>query len=583
MTARTTDNYLNGTTNKTNEDSGLDDSGSISERVLSRIFLGLVAALFVHCPEALIFAAFVVTLETIFERVFVRLAFDVSAWFRRLWYLRRLEIAPGYNFAIGHTKPLFEAVGKYPCTWDLFAKWSVAAQPRPVRVQIFTRHCVVIADPVSIKRVFNTNIKNYGKDTEFAYNPFLDILGTGLVTSEGESWRRQRQRISQALRMEILDDVVDISTRAVNRLSEKLEKIRGTGKEIELAEEFRLLTLQVIGEAILSLSPEESDEVMPELYLPIMEECNRRSLEPWRTFLPTKAFFEHKSRVKKLNAYITKLIRKRWKTKHSATAVPNENDSIDNPHADILDRVLADVPKSEYGPEVERQMCDEIKTFLLAGHETSAAMLIWTMWELTKSPEKMKIATDEAKRVYKNFSSSSSSPSSPLSKKQTTTATTTKEEKEGRDHPSRDELNQLEYIVGALKESLRLYSVVPVVTRKCLGDDYLGGDFIPKGTTVIISVQGVHHREDLWKNAQYFEPKRFVGNETDETGNYSYLPFIQGPRNCLGQYLALLEARVVMANLLRKFTFKSSRESNGAKHTKMIPIAPNDGMWFTVS
>merc|ERR1712196_595176 len=110
--------------------------------------------------------------------------------------------------------------------------------------------------------------------------------------------------------------------------------------------------------------------------------------------------------------------------------------------------------------------------------------------------------------------------------------------------PSRDELNGLEYIVGALKESLRLYSVVPVVTRKCLGDDYLGGEFVPKGTTVII--------------------------------------FVQGARNCLCQYLALLEARVVMANLLRKFKFTSSRETNGAKHTKMIPIAPADGIWFTV-
>jgi cytochrome P450 len=297
---------------------------------------------------------------------------------------------------------------------------------------------------------------------------------------------------------------------------------------------------------------------MPNLYLPIMEECNRRSLEPWRAYLPNKEYFDHKDKVKKLNAYVIKLIRQRWKLKHSVTATPNADDSIDNPHADILDRVLADVPKSEYGPEVERQMCDEIKTFLLAGHETSAAMLIWTTWELAKAPEKMKIATEEAKKVYKNS------------------------EKKNKKTPSRDDLNGLEYIVGALKESLRLYSVVPVVTRKCLGDDYLGGEFIPKGTTVIISVQGVHHREDLWENAQAFEPRRFVGNETDETGNYSYLPFIQGPRNCLGQYLALLEARVVMANLLRKFKFTSSRETNGAKHTKMIPIAPADGIWFTV-
>ena len=125
--------------------------------------------------------------------------------------------------------------------------------------------------------------------------------------------------------------------------------------------------------------------------------------------------------------------------------------------------MLADVPKSEYGPEVERQMCDEIKTFLLAGHETSAAMLIWTMWELVKARGEDENCYEEAKKVYKNS------------------------EKKNRKTPSRDELNGLEYIVGALKESLRLYSVVPVVTRKCLGDDYLGGEFVPKGTTVIIS------------------------------------------------------------------------------------------------
>jgi len=541
--------------------SGIFSSGEddVFEHVSKRVMLGAVAALAVYQRESLIILALMILLEPIFSRVGVKGTSDICGWLRRLFYLSKLNCAPGFIPFIGHTVPLSRAVGAYPCTWDLFAFWSTAKAPKPVRVQIFTRHCVVVADPEPIKRVFNSNIKNYGKDTEFAYNPFLDILGTGLVTSEGESWKRQRGRISQALRMEILDDVVDIATRAVDRLCVKLEKIRGTGEEIELAEEFRLLTLQGIGEAILSLSPEESDEVMPNLYLPIMEECNRRSLEPWRAYLPNKEYFEHKNRVKKLNAYVIKLIRQRWKLKHSVTATPNADDSIDNPHADILDRVLADVPKSEYGPEVERQMCDEIKTFLLAGHETSAAMLIWTTWELVKAPEKMKIATEEAKKVYKNS-----------------------EKKNNNKTPSRDELNGLEYIVGALKESLRLYSVVPVVTRKCLGDDYLGGEFIPKGTTVIISVQGVHHREDLWKNAQEFEPKRFVGNDTDETGNYSYLPFIQGPRNCLGQYLALLEARVVMANLLKKFKFTSSRETNGAKHTKMIPIAPADGIWFTV-
>ena len=285
---------------------------------------------------------------------------------------------------------LFKAVGSYPCTWDLFARWGASAAPKPARVQIFQRHCVVVADPDLVKRVMQVNLKNYKKDTEFSYEPFLEILGTGLVTSEGETWREQRQRISSALRVEILDDIIAIATRAVDRLSEKLERVRGKNEPVELAEEFRLLTLQVIAEAILSLTPEQSDEVMPNLYLPIMEECNRRSLEPWRKYLPTSEWFAHRTRVAMLNEYIVNLIRGRWKKRTSGEA--NEN-------PDILDRVLASVEVEDYGADIEEQMCYEIKTFLLAGHETSAAMLIWTTWELVNNEEKMAKAVAEANKV----------------------------------------------------------------------------------------------------------------------------------------------------------------------------------------
>ncbi len=165
---------------------------------------------------------------------------------------------------------------------------------------------------------------------------------------------------------------------------------------------------------------------MPNLYLPIMEECNRRSLEPWRKFLPTPEWFAHRKRVAMLNAYIIDMIRARWKKRMSG---------VKNPNPDILDRVLASVDEDEYGAEVERQMCFEIKTFLLAGHETSAAMLIWTTWELVNNEEKMKKAVDEAKRVFAEVKPGAL--------------------------PTRKQLDKLDYNVSALKESLRLYSVVP--------------------------------------------------------------------------------------------------------------------------
>ena len=354
-----------------------------------------------------------------------------------------------------------------------------------------------------------------------------------------------RGSISKALRVEILDDIIGIATRATERVCAKLDVVKGMGVSVDMENEFRLLTLQVIGEAILSLSPEESDELFPSLYLPIMDECNARSLSPWRTYIPNRDWFTHRWRVKQLDNAIIDIIRARWKQKQAGENVPD----------DILERVLDQVDKSEYGAGVETQLCYEIKTFLLAGHETSAAMLTWTMYELSRDEAAMRRVVSEAERVFGKLDQGAL--------------------------PTRDSLASLEYSLAALKETLRLYSVVPVVTRVAEEDDDLGGVKVPAGTTVIMSLQGVHHREDLWEDPLTYKPERFL--DIDENEGFKFLPFIQGPRNCLGQYLALLEARVVLGTLVKRYAFKSGSAENGKKHTKAIPIAPANGMHFTVS
>ena len=124
--------------------------------------------------------------------------------------------------------------------------------------------------------------------------------------------------------------------------------------------------------------------------------------------------------------------------------------------------------------------------------------------------------------------------------------------------------------------------MVPVVTRVAVEDDDLGGVAIPAGTTVIMSLQGVHHRPDLWPDPLSYLPDRFMDENFDENEGFKFLPFIQGPRNCLGQYLAMLEARVVLGTLVSKYDFTSASAKNAKKHTKAIPIAPANGAWFFV-
>ena len=157
---------------------------------------------------------------------------------------------------------------------------------------------------------FQTRYKLYDKDLDFSYKPFLSILGTGLVTANGDHWQKQRILMAPALRVDMLDAILPIAKRGVERMCVKLEEFRGTDTPVDVQAEFHLLTLQIIGEAVLSLPPEECDNVFPNLYIPVMEESNHRVLAPWRNLYPTTVW-QYNSRVRRLNSYIINILRER--------------------------------------------------------------------------------------------------------------------------------------------------------------------------------------------------------------------------------------------------------------------------------
>lgn len=151
--------------------------------------------------------------------------------------------------------------------WEKMNEWVLAEPAGIVKVRALNVYMVIVGSPQGMKQVFQTKQRDYGKDVSLSYQHFLNILGagptSGLVTAEGEHWRRQRSLMGPTLRTDILDAVIGIGKRAADRLSQKLEAHRASGEILDMEEEFRLLTLQVIGEAMLSLPPEECDEVLP--------------------------------------------------------------------------------------------------------------------------------------------------------------------------------------------------------------------------------------------------------------------------------------------------------------------------------
>jgi cytochrome P450 family 4 len=135
-------------------------------------------------------------------------------------------------------------------------------------------------------------------------------------------------------------------------------------------------------------------------------------------------------------------------------------------------------------------------------------------------------------------------------------------------------LDNLKYTENCLLESLRKYSNVPTVVRKAAQDVKLGEYFIPKGATIMVNMQGVHHNPEFWPEPMVYKPERHFGMYKP----YTFLPFIDGNRKCLGHLLSRLESKVVLSMLVQNYDFQiTNPDEAGLKHAYMIPIIPKNG------
>jgi beta-ring hydroxylase len=440
--------------------------------------------------------------------------------------------------------------------WDTMAKW-VLTYGNTYKFLLFGEEAICIADPQLLKIVLQSKLNTFKKDTEWTYRPFLVLLGKGIVTSEGNEWLKQRTLLATHLKKDILTEVPDMALRAVQRLNEKLNAARNSGKAIEMSEEFRHLTLQVIAEAVLSLTPEESDSTFAKMYLPIVQEGNLRTWHPYREYLVFMPdWWKFQADVKKLNDYVEGLIKTRWNLKQKELADPPKSVR----KTDILDKLLSIFTPTEWNDEVIEQVRDQIKTFILAGHETSASMLTWSFYELTRS---------EGSHYLDNILREASS----------VFASCRDSKGKINNVPSMDILSGLNYTECCLRESLRLYSVVPTVVRKTAEDVQLDEYFVSKGSTIMVNIQGMHHNPKYWPEPQRYKPERFQ----KEPAPYTFLPFVEGPRMCLGQYLSLLETKIVLSVLLSNYRFELVNPTEASKkHEYMIPIIPATGHYVKV-
>jgi cytochrome P450 len=335
------------------------------------------------------------------------------------------------------------------------------------------------------------------------------VLGQGLLLAEGEEWRRQRRTLAPAFAPRTLPIVARHAALAAERW---VARLSAQEEPIDLLAELQYLTLEVAGRALFSLETERFAAAMRRLLVGYGADLGRPStldilLPPW---LPSPRDLRRRG------------FRRRWRALLGDIIAERKSRAAAAPAGDLFDLIAAARdPESGKGFS-EEGLADEVATLIVAGHETTALALFWSLYLLTEAPEAMARLTQEA---------------GPLDLGPERAA---------------ESLSRLPYARAVVEEALRLYPPAFAIGRQARAPDRAGGVPIPARAVILIAPWVLHRHRRLWDDPERFDPERFLP-PAPRPDRFQYLPFGVGPRTCIGAQFALTEASLVLARLVQAF------------------------------
>lgn len=359
--------------------------------------------------------------------------------------------------------------------------------------------------PEHIEDVVVNNARKFIKGRILRANRHL--FGNGLLTSEGDFWLRQRRMMQPAFHRNRIANYASTMTACATRLVESWKP----GQQIDLHDAMMRLTLQIVGKTLFQADVERDAPRVGESLQILLEHAfdfRRLLITPY--WLPTRRNRQAHRAIRELTAIIDKIIEQR----RAASA-----DS-----GDLLS-LLIQAQDEDGSRMTKQQLRDEALTLFLAGHETTASTLSWTWWLLAQNPRVEQKLHAELAAVL-----------------------------EGR-APALEDIPKLIYTSQVISESLRLYPPAWAMARLAIEDHNLGGYPVPKGTG-IAAVTWIVHRDPRWyQSPEEFLPERWQPDLLKTIPRFAYFPFGYGPRQCIGNSFALMEATLVLATIAQHFRF----------------------------
>lgn len=394
----------------------------------------------------------------------------------------------------------------------------------------------MLMDPKGLRRVLLENLDNYPK-SNVTKNMLRPAIGNSIFIVEGEEWRWQRRAAAPVFTPRNMKNLSPIMIEAANRCVERLTE--ALQHPIDLNDEMVRTTFEIIADVTFSDENGFDRQAVHKALNDYMDSSARVSVLD---------FFNLPDWVPRPNRIISRSAMQNIHTLAEEVITAREGAGASTP-PDLLDLLF-----DGEDPETKRKMDpivirDNLLAFITAGHETTALTLSWALYLLAFDPEVQDKARQEVRDVI------------------------------GDGLLSIEHVERLTYVRQVIDETLRLYPPAPIVSRTAQKDDVLCGRKIRAGQTVLIPIYCLHRHQMLWEDPDAFRPERFGADQKHD--RFSYLPFIDGPRVCIGASFALQEAVIILATLLQKFEFDAIPSKQPVPEM-ILTMRPTGGVWLKV-
>ncbi|HVE47075.1 MAG TPA: cytochrome P450 [Acidimicrobiales bacterium] len=394
-----------------------------------------------------------------------------------------------------------------------------------------------IFEPEGARQVLATDAANYDKNVP-ALKEFRRFVGDGLLTSDGDRWRRDRRIVAPLFTRKRIGTFVEAMVGSAERLVSSWASVAAEGGSVDVCEPSMVYALEVLGTTVFGEDVQSAEAIIRSSVPVLNERVTRTALSPVRlpSWLPTPANRRAERARRAVWDFVETLIARR---RAAAATGPVSASPSAASGGDLLSLLLTAEDPDTGARLDDVAVRDQALIFLLAGHETTGATLAFALHLLGRHPDVQQRVRDEVRRVAANRCIEAG------------------------------DIALLSHTSHVIQETMRLYPAGHTLVRRSREASAFGAHRIPAKRIVAISVWAIHHNPSVWPDPYRFDPDRFSpregpaddGNEQPQVSRYAHLPFGGGPRGCIGQYLAMAEMIVAVATIVRAFELESLVES----------------------